>query len=134
MLELGQWVRINARPTYGADEFDDDCIDTRDWISGIYIRDGHHVYELRDTCEECLWVENELTVLNDVADLSESSLWLGDEVYIGDNILDIQLITGVTVDWDDDYLYEFGGGLWYRDWELKLCRKKDEAHPGYTLF
>lgn len=134
MLQLGQWVCINARPTYGVDDFDDDCINTRDWVSGIYIRDGRHVYELRDTNEECLWVEDELTVLDDIADLNEPSFWLGDEVYIGDNVSNIQPITGVAVDWDDDCLYEFAGGLWREDWELTLYRKKDDVHPDYTLF
>lgn len=61
MLELGQWVQIDKSPMYGADYFDNDYINTHDWVVSIYVRDGHYVYELFSQDEDCLWMANELT-------------------------------------------------------------------------
>ena len=45
---------------------------------------------------------------------------------------DIYTIAAIAVD-GDDFIYNINQGLWYGDWELTLFRKKDGAHPEYTL-
>lgn len=133
MLELGQWVRINARPTYGDEYFDTADINTQDWIVSIYMKDGHYVYELFSQDEDCLWMANELTGTDTFEDINEPSLGIGDEVYKDGDTQDIHTITAISVD-GDDFICDISQGLWYGDWELTLFRKKDGVHPDYTLF
>ena len=129
MLQLGQWVRINRQPTFGDEYFDTADIKTRDWIAGIYECDGQYVYELRDQDDDCLWTEDELTRSDDFEELFEPSFWLGDEVRKNNDEDDIRTIID-----GDDVLYKLDKGWWYYDSELTLHRKKDDAHPDYTLF
>lgn len=133
MLELGQWVQIVKSPTYGADYFDNDYINTQDWIVSIYMKDGHYVYELFSQDEDCLWMANELTGTDTFEDINKPLLDIGDEVYKDGDTQDIHTITAISVD-GDDFICDISQGLWYGDWELTLCRKKDGAHPEYTLF
>lgn len=133
MLELGQWVQINTRPTFGDDYFDGADIDTRDWISGIYIRDEQYVYELFSQDEDCLWMADELTGTDTFEDINEPTLAIGDEVYKDGDTQDIHTIAAIAVD-GDDFIYDINQGLWYGDWELTLFRKKNGVHPDYTLF
>lgn len=133
MLELGQWVRINHRPTYGDEYFDMADINTRDWIVSIYMKDGHYVYELFSQDEDCLWMANELTGTDTFEDINKPLLDIGDEVYRDGDTKDIHTITAISVD-GDDFICDISQGLWYGDWELTLFRKKDGAHPEYTLF
>ena len=133
MLELGQWVRINKSPTYGADYFDTDYTHTQDWIVSIHMRDGHYVYELFSQDEDCLWMANELTGTDTFEDINEPLLDIGDEVYKDGDTQDIHTITAISVD-GDDFICDISQGLWYGDWELTLFRKKDGVHSDYTLF
>ena len=130
MLELGQWVQIDKSPTYGADYFDNDYLNTHDWIVSIYVRDGHYVYELFSQDEDCLWMADEITGSDTFEDINEPSLDIGDEVYKDG---DTHTITAISVD-GDDFICDISQGLWYGDWELTLYRKKDDVHPDYTLF
>lgn len=132
MLELGQWVRINQRPTYGDEYFDTTDINTRDWIAGIYERDGQYVYELRDQDDDCLWTEDELTRSDNFKELDEPSFWLGDEVHKNDDAEDIRTIIALSTV-GDEYLYMLDD-WWYYESELTLHRKRDDVHPEYTLF
>lgn len=133
MLELGQWVRITTRPTYGDEYFDTADINTRDWIAGIYECDGQYVYELFSQDEDCLWMADELTGSDTFEDINEPSLDIGDEVYKDGDTQDTHTIVAISVD-GDDVIYDINQGLWCGDWELTLFRKKDGAHLGYTLF
>ena len=133
MLELGQWVRINHRPTYGDEYFDTAGINTRDWIVSIYMKDGHYVYELFSQDEDCLWMANELTGTDTFEDINKPLLDIGDEVYKDGDTQDIYTIAAIAVD-GDDFICDISQGLWYGDWELTLFRKKDGVHPDYTLF
>lgn len=133
MLELGQWVRINKSPTYGADYFDTDYTHTQDWIVSIHLRDGHYVYELFSQDEDCLWMATELTGSDTFEDIDEPTLDIGDEVYKDGDTQDIYTIAAISVD-GDEFICDIKQGLWYGDWELTLFRKKDGVHPDYTLF
>ena len=133
MLELGQWVQIDESPTYGADYFDNDYINTQDWIVSIYMKDGHYVYELFSQDEDCLWMANELTGTDTFEDINKPLLDIGDEVYRDGDTKDIHTITAISVD-GDDFICDISQGLWYGDGELTLFRKKDGGHPDYTLF
>lgn len=133
MLQLGQWVQIDKSPTYGADYFDTDYTHTQDWIVSIHMRDGQYVYELFSQDEDCLWMATELTGSDTFEDIDKPSLYIGDEVYKDGDTQNIHTITAIAVD-GDDFIFNINQGLWYGDWELKLYRKKDGAHPNYTLF
>ena len=136
MLQIGQWVSINTRPTWGDRYFDADDIDTRDYVSCVRTREGHYVYELMGQDEDCLWTEDELTGLDDFEDMDEPTFWLGDEVHAG-NIEDIQVITGISVSSMDNYefVYELDEGVMYTlENSLKFKYDKDLRPAKYTLF
>lgn len=133
MLELGQWVHINHQPTYGADYFDNDDINTQDWIVSIHMRDGHYVYELFSQDEDCLWMADELTGSDTFEDIDEPSLDIGDEVYKNGDTQNIHTITAIAV-YGGDFIFNINPGHWYGAWELTLFRKKGDVHPDYTLF
>ena len=133
MIELGQYVRVDKIPSYGAEYFYSGDITIQDWVTGIYLRDGRYVYELYDQDEDCLWTEDEVTVRGDYEEVAEPAFWFGDEVYVNGDIEDTRTITAVAGD-TEDILYKCGEDIWRYERELTLFRKKDDIHPEYTLF
>lgn len=124
MLELGQWVQIDKSPTYGADYFDNDYINTQDWVVSIYMKDGHYVYELFSQDEDCLWMADELTGLDTFEDINEPTLDIGDEVYKDGDTQNIHTITAIAVDGDDLTTNDTDED-WYGEDLHRLCRLED---------